>query len=676
MSSQRTSTASVASTSSPANIYRGIQIPMTDGTSLAADVYLPSTDDVHTPLVLEYIPYRKDDVVSSSTFYEQLLRAGYAVARVDVRGTGGSGGRYLDEYSSQEQQDGFDAVEWLAAQPFCDGRVSMIGISYGGFTALQVAALRPPHLTSIIPICFTHDRYTDDCHYKGGLMRCYYDVGLYGTMMTAWNAMPADPSVSENWSDVWSQHIDENEPALLQWLEHQIDGPYWREGSVVDVADRISCPVFMIGGWRDGYTNPPLELYPRLNCRKRLLMGPWNHSFPDVAVPGPRIDFMREVISWLDVWCRPENADAASAEATESLQFFMQSAQPTDANRLDSSGEWRGESQWPPRGGTSQTLYLGDGHLLRDIAHQGQRLYAYDPTVGTNSGLWSAGVPFGLAGPQWPDEARSAVYTSEPLSEPFSILGRPTLHLAAASTARVMGFTVSLSEVLPTGHSNLVTKGALNGTRRNGWREPLPITPGETMSLVIDLDATGWTFSPGSRIRVSIASADWPNIWPTPELGTNTIIEGGSAGSRITFPAVPVDSGVWPGRLDPSDAQVVSHADALDPPAWVVQRDLITDVAGVSYTYSDRQRVKASKLISRTFEFETRCDPAEPAACSARGRHTMKVHSPLDTTEGTAEIVVRGSLSHFHVSVIVSIKINEMVHRSRSWTRSIPRRLL
>ncbi len=105
----------------------------------------------------------------------------------------------------------------MAAQPWCDGHVNMIGISYGGFTALQVATLQPPHLTSIIPVDFTDDRYTDDCHYRGGLMRMYYDVGYYGTRMVAWNAMPTDPTFSADGArEIWERHVAEDEPYLAR----------------------------------------------------------------------------------------------------------------------------------------------------------------------------------------------------------------------------------------------------------------------------------------------------------------------------------------------------------------------------------------------------------------------------------------------------------------------------
>ena len=231
---------------------------------------------------------------ASAPHYLYLARHGYILARIDIRGTGASEEITTDEYTIEEQTDGAAAIEWIAAQPWCDGHVNMMGISYGGFTALQVASHRPPHLTSIIPVDFTDDRYTDDCHYRGGLLRMYYDIGWYGTRMIAWGALPPDPEWSlDDWAAVWERHIADNEPYLLKWLRNQTDGPYWRNGSVGDGAT-IACPTFLIGGWRDGYPNPPLRLYRSLAARGlpvKVLVGPWNHAWPDAAIPGPRIDY-------------------------------------------------------------------------------------------------------------------------------------------------------------------------------------------------------------------------------------------------------------------------------------------------------------------------------------------------------------------------------------------------
>ena len=166
-------------------IEKNVRIPMRDGIRLAADLFRPDADG-RFPALVEYIPYRKDDMTAPRHGPHLYFAArGYVGVRLDVRGTGASEGANTDEYPLVEQLDGYDAIEWIAAQPWCDGQVAMFGTSYGGFTALQVALHRPPHLKAIVPMYATDDRYTDDCHYVGGVLRMYYDVGLYATRMVA-----------------------------------------------------------------------------------------------------------------------------------------------------------------------------------------------------------------------------------------------------------------------------------------------------------------------------------------------------------------------------------------------------------------------------------------------------------------------------------------------------------
>ena len=212
------------------------------------------------------------------------------------------------------------------------------GISYGGFTALQVAALAPPHLVAIVPVDFTDNRYTDDCHYVGGLLRMYHDTGVLRTFMVAFDAMPPDPSASgAEWSRIWQQHLEENTPYMLRWLRHQKPGDYWLSGSVGPVASEIRCAVFMIGGWHDGDVNPPLRLWPQLNVPKRLLIGPWDHDVPDTGIPGPRIDYMPEVVGWLDQWCVP----GAPEHEHHPLAMFVEHYSPPDADMREATGHWR-----------------------------------------------------------------------------------------------------------------------------------------------------------------------------------------------------------------------------------------------------------------------------------------------------------------------------------------------
>jgi hypothetical protein len=205
---------------------KNVMIEMADGVRVALDMHVPDdgSGDWKTqpqPLLMEYIPYRKDDSAPYSGHHHRLAQNGIIGARLDCRGSGSSEGVATDEYTEREQRDGYEAIEWMAQQPWCTGRIGMFGISYGGFTAVQVAALAPPHLVTIIPVDFTDDRYTDDCHYRGGAMRCYYDIGAYGASMIGMNAMPPYPEYSgPDWARVWEEHLDNNTSTTTPRQQH------------------------------------------------------------------------------------------------------------------------------------------------------------------------------------------------------------------------------------------------------------------------------------------------------------------------------------------------------------------------------------------------------------------------------------------------------------------------
>jgi uncharacterized protein len=651
---------------------------MRDGILLAGDLYLPARGPAvggpPLPVVLDYIPYRKDDVRPGSRFYEQLVTWGYVVARVDTRGTGASQGAAVDEYTLEEQLDGCDTVEWLATQPFCDGHVNMMGISYGGFTALQVATHQPEHLTSIIPIDFTHDRYTDDCHYRGGLLRMYYDPGYYGSAMVARNALPPSPVSGEDWAGIWEAHMARNEPYLLHWLRHQTDGPYWRNGSVGDVADRIRCPVFMIGGWRDGYPNPPFELFSRLTVPRKLLVGPWNHALPDEAVPGPRIDYIREVARWLDHWCKGE--DTGIMDEPPVIVFEQHWDRPL-VDRIDTTGSWRAETAWPPPGASELVLHLGEnGKLSGKAGPAGRDSFEYVPTVGVCGGLWSGGVPFGLPGDQRRDEALSFTYTTEPLEQNVHVLGRPRAVLSVDSTAAVIGFCVSIADVSPDGESHLVAKGMLNATRRLSLTEPTPLAPGEVATLEIPIDATAWRFDAGHRIRVAIASADFPNVWPTPEPAQNGIHRGPAYPSHLVLPVAPPSGSAEPPELAPTSKGVATFSSSPRPPTWELVEDAFTGSAAVRAEFSTESRIDEQTVLLEEFLMLDHVDPANPAAASAHGKHRTRLTRPNNVIEARSVVTIQGSATHFQVTISLEATVNEAPCLTRRWTESVRRELL
>src|SRR5262249_48277781 len=279
------------------------------------------------------------------------------------------------------------------------------------------------HLKAIVPMYATDDRYTDDCHYTpGGNMRMYYDVGTYGGTMVAMNALPPiEEYVGERWAELWKKRLEENEPYLLKWMKHQTDGPYWRGASLRPDYDRIKCPVFLIGGWRDGYANTMLRTYTKLKVPKKLLMGPWVHQRPNTSVPGPRINYLNEVVRF---FAEHLNGDETGIMKEPPVTVYMQDYARPERTLDVTPGHWRNESQFPAAGTKDLELHLGEGGRLGLGPGPAARPQAafdefeYNPTVGLTNGYWSAGgMTFYLAEDQRADEAYSLLWTTPPFDQ-------------------------------------------------------------------------------------------------------------------------------------------------------------------------------------------------------------------------------------------------------------------
>src|SRR5690625_1496891 len=210
------------------------RIPMPDGTELFATIWLPVTaEETPVPAILVYLPYRRQDFTAlrDELRHPYFAGHGYASVRVDIRGSGDSDGILLDEYLLQEQLDGVAVVEWLAAQPWCTGKVGMIGKSWGGFTGLQVAAHAPEALKAVITLMSTDDRYADDVHYRGGTVLAS-EMLYWATTMLAYNVRPPDPRFVPNWRDEWLKRLEETPPFIHEWLAHPLKDNYWKNGSI------------------------------------------------------------------------------------------------------------------------------------------------------------------------------------------------------------------------------------------------------------------------------------------------------------------------------------------------------------------------------------------------------------------------------------------------------------
>ena len=254
-------------------------IILSDGCRLSARTWMPeNAHEFPVPAILEYLPYRKRDgtVARDELTHPYFAKRGYASVRVDIRGNGDSQGIMEDEYTAQELNDAVEVINWLAKQPWCSGTVGMMGISWGGFNALQVAALQPEPLKAIITLCSTVDRYADDIHYKGG---CLLNENLgWGSTMWAYSSRPPDPAlVGDSWREMWRERL-ESEPFLpIEWLKHQRRDDYWKHGSVCEDYSKIQAATYAIRGWGDAYKNTVSHLVEHLSCPVKGIAVSYTH---------------------------------------------------------------------------------------------------------------------------------------------------------------------------------------------------------------------------------------------------------------------------------------------------------------------------------------------------------------------------------------------------------------
>lgn len=639
-----------------------VRIPMADGVELATTLYLPAVG-IPVPCILEALPYRKDDLTAYYRPEYVRLRDdhGYAVARVDVRGTGSSGGIAIDEYPAQEQQDLCEVIAWLAAQSWCNGSIGMYGTSYSGFNSLQVAAEQPPALKAIIAIYATDDRYTDDVHYMGGSLRLI-DLVDYPLYMVAMNALPpvpewTDEAGRERWRAQWRERVECTEPWLLRWLEEQRDGGYWRHGSLRPGYDRIACPTMIVAGWADGYRNNTFRTIEALSAAGtpyRLLVGPWSHMATNTSLPGPNIDLVPEMVRWWDRWLRPKTDVAESVPIT---LFARRSSRP-EADLPDLEGEWRNEPAWPLSRVHNVLYPLGTG--LVD--------YIVKPDVGVSA--WNScggALPWGQPTDQRYDDADSVTW-DRPIEDGLEVLGHARVTLRLASTAPVANISVKLCDVFPDGASTLVTRGFLNLTRRSSLKSPEPVPVGEFMDVEVEFEATSWRWEPGHILRVAIAGTDWPNTIAPPEPLTLTIDKGAS------HMCLPVVTGPSP---CPPPVLVATRPDRSgdhDGVLWRIERDVlarttscVVDHGSVTKladgTTSEEHYAGRVTVNTRTFE--------QQAVASARfaiGWSDVAVSSEVSMT-------FSATTTTFDVSLSLSVHEDGLLFAERTWSRTIPRDL-
>jgi hypothetical protein len=667
--------------SESATVIETVWIPMSDGIRLAARVWLPKDAAARpVPAILEYTPYRRRDGSRDrdDQVHPHLSAHGYACIRLDIRGSGDSEGIIRDEYLEQEQLDAVEAIGWIASQPWCSGRVGMMGISWGGFNALQVAARRPPALKAIVTMCSTDDRYADDMHYMGG-SQLTGNLEWGSTFFSIMGRSPDPAVVGDRWRSSWMERLDAVTPMVTTSLLHQRRDAYWQHGSVCEDIGAIACPVMAVGGWADGYTNAVFRMLRDLKSPRLGIVGPWGHKYPHLGVPGPAIGFLTEMLRWWDLWLK----DVETGIMKEPMLRAYVQDWIAPASHYDwRPGRWVSEAQWPSERIEPSRLWLNAGGLESE-PRPGEALTISSPeTTGAAGGEWCA-YSLGGTGPELPpdqrqDDSGSLVFDSAALETSLDMLGAPVLQIVCCSDRPVAQLIARLNDVSPEGEVARVSFGVLNLTHRNGHARPEALKPGERYTVKLQLNDAGHRFAAGHRIRIALSSAYWPMVWPSPERTVLTLIAGSSSvelplrKAAESLPAIsfaPAETGRGPAR------KILETGEAYRR----VEIDLGSGNQSVHVLRDDGRSVIEEIQVETSFlkTLRYRIHPIDPTSARAEAVYEL-VHrsgSGWDTRIKTrsaiactaTEFILEADLEAFDGAVRIF---------SRSWTERIARDLI
>ncbi|MDQ6601172.1 MAG: CocE/NonD family hydrolase [Chloroflexota bacterium] len=569
---------------------RNVPVPMRDGVVLFADVYRPAGPGPY-PTLLTRTPYDKQNTAATAPFILRAAGRGYSVVVQDVRGRFESEGSFFPFVN--ERQDGYDTLEWLVAQPWCDGEIGMFGGSYVGMTQWQAAIGGHPALKTIVPNITAAD-YHAGWAYQGGAFQLGFNLSWTMSVLainTVLRKRKEDPAAdaifhalldgADNLPEEFArlplgghEILHEFAPYYDDWMSHPTYDDFWVNLDVSTRHDALHVSALNIGGWYDIFLKGTVDNFTGMRAqapaavrdRQGLLLGPWNHGGMARGNPIGAYDFgMRSTgavidvdgihLRWYDRWLRSiENG----MDAEPPVRLFVMG-----------TNRWRSENEWPlartewqewflHSGGKANSLH-GDGALSREspAASEPPDSYAYNPRnpVPTMGGGLCCNAVFNLGGAydQRSVETREdvLVYTTLPLEQPVEVTGPIKLILCASSSAPDTDWTAKLVDVSPCGYARNLTDGILRARYRTSMREGTPITPGDVIEYEIDLWSTSNIFLPGHSIRLEISSSNFPRFDRNPNTGElpghsaemisalQTVFHSSEHPSRLILPVVP-----------------------------------------------------------------------------------------------------------------------------------------
>ncbi|MEN3280299.1 MAG: uncharacterized protein V7607_1439 [Solirubrobacteraceae bacterium] len=589
-----------------------------DDAALAADVYLPKGAS-ECPTLVTLLPYHKDGPAGIGAWqaHQYFASRGYACVIVDFRGLAGSSGVARRPFDPGEADDGAAAIAWAADQPWSSGAVGMWGASYGAITAMRTASRRPPALRAIMPVVGHIDHEREFVH-PHGVHGCLPSLGAWGLTTLAQRLWPPlHQDVDGRWLERWRRRLEQSEPYLIDLVRRGPGDPSWPSRAVNVSA--IEVPTFCVGGWRDLFCEGTLRAYEEITAPKKLLVGPWMHTLPDESPYAP-IDFLSIALRWWDRWLRD---DRNGIDEEPPVNVYVQGR-----------GTWHQLPAWPPDDAADATFHASaDGALAGEAPGvPGERSRSVDPTVGTGSGLWAMPTRApGLPADQHEDDARSITFTSAPLSSAMEVTGRPQVALGLARAGDgPRTVVVKLACVDPDGRSTLITVGTAR----------VPEDGPDDATLEIQLHATSFEVPAGHRIRLAVAGADFPRLWPDPRRA-ELAVRCERTSLRLPTRTPRDDVASVPARGRAPANPLIMRAE----PVYRVTRDRMRDAVTVDF---------GDDVVARTVDGEGRTESRRrlqatvaadrPDAARVTGTMTTTIQCPQGEIVVTAKIALRRDL--------------------------------
>jgi len=633
------------------SVEHDLLIPLKDGVSLAATLHTPEGEGPFPTLVSCY-PYHKDGLIGC--MFENARRYfaqhGYASLLVDMRGLGSSDGVAWETQDARDGDDCVEAIEWAARQSWCNGKVGMWGFSYGGTNTLRAAALRPKCLKAIAPMFTLSDIYQELLTRFDGLPF----FGNWATIMVSMNLLPPlyqDPQ--GRWMEVWKDRLETVEPHIHSVKQHPEYDDYWK--SRVIPVEQINIPTMVVGGWHDINVKAMLDLYERIPAKKKLVQGPWTHMMPFHA-PFEPWDYLHDMKLWWDRWLKDEDNGVDEEPA---VKLFV-----------EGSNTWREEAEWPIKRTEWRTLHLADGWSLADQPPaQGVEIpYHADPTVGAMAGLWEGtGLGIGFPQEQSEDEARSLSFTSAVLTEDVEVTGSPSVELnVELESGDDLNLVAKLCAVAPDGSSQMLSVGSIKASAYLADKCGESLENGKVYSFDISMFPTSRFVPRGHRLRLNVACADFPRLWPTSTNPTIRLHSGGEQLSTLRLPVVPVGSDLPESttinRPDPAISDAPLAIDGM--PHWNIERDVVGSHLTVSMGAWQSSWLPAGGKMKMDIDVSSSVGRHNPEGARIEGVSRFELELP---THDFVEVESKTILSNGFVNLEGTVVFNGRQIFAKTW---------